>query len=87
MLIIWFSQHGFLMIDLVIEYENHVVAHKRAFNTGNDQFIHTEPIESNNLRVTIIDLLDIDALLPISHDEMTTSMMLLAVSCRGQRNL
>ena len=39
------------MIDLAIEHENCVVAHGQAFNTGDDQIIHTRPIGSDNVRV------------------------------------
>ena len=42
------------------------------FNTGDEQIIHTGPIGSDNIRVSIVDPLDMDALLPIPRDEMTT---------------
>ena len=72
MFIIWLSQGGFILVDLAIEHENHVVAHGRAFNTDDDQIIHTVLIGTDNIRVSIMNLLDMDALLPIPRDEMTT---------------
>ena len=46
--------------------------HGRAFNIGDDQFIHTGPLGSDNVRVSIVDPVDMDTLLPIPHDEFTT---------------
>ena len=63
---------GFILVDLAIEYENRVVAHGWAFNIGDDQIIHTRPIGSDNIRVSIMDPLDMNALLLILRDEMTT---------------
>ena len=48
------------------------MADGRAFNTGDDQFIHTGPTRFDNIRVSIVDSLDMDALLPVSRDEMIT---------------
>ena len=62
---------GFLLVDLAIEHGDRVVAQGRAFNTGDDQFLHTRPLGSNNLKVSVMDPLDMDALLSISYDEMT----------------
>ena len=70
-LIIWLSQDDFLLIDLAIEHENRVMTHRRAFNSGDDQFLHTRSIRSDNLRIIIVDSLDMDALLPTSRKEMT----------------
>jgi len=50
---------------------NHVVAHGRAFSTCNDQVIHTGPLGSDNVRVIIVDPVDMDALLLIPRDEIT----------------
>ena len=57
---------------MIIEYENRVVTHGRDFNIGDDQFIHTGPIRSDNIRVSVMDPLDMYALLPVSRDEMIT---------------
>ena len=42
--IIWLSLVEFILVDLAIEHENHIVAHGRAFNTDDDKTIHTGPI-------------------------------------------
>ena len=73
MLIIWLSQGSFLSADLAIEHGNSIAAYERAFNTSDDQFLHTESLGSNDIRVSIVDPLDIDVLLPIPRDEMTTN--------------
>ena len=57
---------------MIIEHENRVLTHGRDFNIGDDQFIHTESIRSDNVGVSMVDPLDMDALLPISRDEMIT---------------
>jgi len=67
LLSIWLSQGEFILVDLSIEHKNRVVMHGRAFNTGDDQFIHIGLIAS----VGIVNLLDMDALLLIPRDEMT----------------
>ena len=54
-LIIWLSEGGFILVDFAIEQENHVVAYKKVFNTGDDQFIHTGSIGSDNIIVSIVD--------------------------------
>ena len=61
-----------LLVTLAIKNDNHVVAHERAFNTGDDQFIHTGPLGSDNVRVSIVDPVDMDALLSIPRVEITT---------------
>ena len=66
------SQVGFILVDLAIKHENRVVAHRWAFNTGDDQIIHNGQIVSDNIRVSIVDPLDMDSLLPIPREEMTT---------------
>ena len=63
---------GFILVDLAIEHENCVVAHGRAFNTGDNKIIHIGPIGSDNIKVSIMDPLDMNALLLILRDEMTT---------------
>ena len=87
MLVILLSQGSFFLVDLVIEHENHVMAHGRAFDTCDDQFFHIGPIESDNLRVSIMNSLNMDALLPISRDEMTTICDVIDSFCHGQKNL
>ena len=59
------------MATLAIENDNCIVAHGRAFNTGDDQFIHTGPLGSDNIRMNIVDPVDMNTLLHISRDEIT----------------
>ena len=58
---------------MAIDQGNCVVAHIKAYNMGDsDQIIHTVTIEFDCVRVNIIDPLDENAPLLISHREMTT---------------
>ena len=57
---------------MAIENGNRVVMHGRAFNTNDDQFIHTGPLGYDNIRVSIVDPVDMDVFLPIPCDEIRT---------------
>ena len=61
----------FLLVTLAIKNDNCIVTHGRAFNTGDDQFIHNGPLGSDNIRMNIVDPVDMNTLLQISRDEIT----------------
>ena len=66
------SHGGSLPVTLAIKNGNHVIVHGRAFSTRNDQFIRIGPLGSGNVRVSIVDPVDMDALLSIPRDKTTT---------------
>jgi len=50
-----------------------VVARGRVYNTnGNDQVLHDQPLKSDNIKVCIMDLLDVNVYPPYPTDEMIT---------------
>ena len=50
-----------------------VVAHRRACNTnGDNQILHGHVLGSDNVKISIVEPLDINVYLPYPTDEMTT---------------
>ena len=63
---------GSLPVTLAIINGNCVVAHGSVFSVDDDQFIHTRTFGSKNVRVSIVELVDMDTLLPIPLHEIIT---------------
>ena len=57
---------------MAIENGKCFVVHEGVFNIRNDQFIHTGLLGSDNVKVGIVDPVDMDALQPIPHEKITT---------------
>ena len=65
----------FLSCDLTIEINGVIIiiAHERAYNTnGDNQIVHNQPLASDNVKVSIIKSLNINAYLSYPNDEITT---------------
>ena len=68
-------QDGFLPYDLAIEISGMIIvmARRRSYNTkGDNQVLHSQPLEPDNIKVSIIESLHINAYLLYLTDVMTT---------------